>query len=77
MAIYRRRRTTRRRSSASNRGRSASRSRRAPTRRRAAAPQTIRIVIEQNQPAPPFGPTHLPDQVGGVQAMTTPRRNRF
>lgn len=55
-----------------NRRSSASGARRA----KKSAPQIVRIVIEQPQPQGPAMP-FLPEQVGAVQALTTPRRNRF
>lgn len=44
--------------------------------RKRAAPQTVRIVIEQPSPQPMGIPGQLPASMGAIAAVT-PRRNRF
>ncbi len=78
MVARNRRRSTRFTRSPTRSRRRAAPAGRAPARRttRRATPQTIRIVIEQPQPQAAQIP-FLPEQVGAVQALTTPRRARF
>lgn len=57
------------------RSRGASR-RRSPAKR--AAPQTIRIVIENPQPQPaPFSGQQLPEMVGNITTLSAGRKARF
>lgn len=44
---------------------------------RKSSPQVVTIRIEQAQPSMPFPTGQLPEGIGNVMALTTPRRNRF